>query len=75
MEDKRWHKQVPGGVLIEDDGGFINFFPSQPAFDPGMCLGFGMDDEDEIPVTPDSTEVEVKDNIIDFMAYKRKKRK
>jgi hypothetical protein len=65
QEDKRLVVELKDGVLIEDDGGFMNFMPYHQPCDLGMIMGFGMFDEDE-EETPEPTV----DNVIDFQAAK-----
>lgn len=67
-EDERLVVKLKDGVLIEDDGGFMNFMPYHQPCDIGMIMGFGMfDDEEEDSV--------VVDNVIDFQAAKKRLRK
>lgn len=71
--EKRWSQKTPEGILIEDDGGFVNFFPTNPQPCLGSIMGFGMDDEDEVaPMTPPPPQEKVAD-VIDLLEWKRKK--
>ena len=68
LEDARWHEKVDGGYLIEDDGGFVNFISTDPTPSMmGMCIGFGMEDDDEMPPESKNNVIEV-----DFSARRRK---
>ena len=73
MSDQRWSKKVEGGFLIEDDGGFVNFFPSSPcpSGDMGYVLDCGLGDDEPSP--QEEQKQEQADNVVNLMDWKRKK--
>lgn len=70
-EAKRFSKKVPGGVMIEDDGGFMNFFPTPAPTAGHICIGIE-DNEVESPAQPNADN-SVPDNVIYLHEWKAKK--
>ncbi len=70
-QDDRLVVKLKDGVLVEDDGGFMNFMPYHQPCDIGMIMGFGMFDEDLDEDASDTS----KNNVIDFQAAKARLRK
>lgn len=78
--NKRFSKKVQGGVMIEDDGGFLNFMPSLGG-DPFLGL-LGMGEEKPTPVKPTGIKIipinqvtTLPDNVVSLMDWKKKNRK
>lgn len=73
MEEKRLVVQVEGGVMVEDDGGFMNFVSTRSVSPGDFAMGigyFGGDEEESV----EPEEGPAPDNLVevDFLNKRRK---